>query len=373
MLFRGLAREYGPILFKRYKSAVSKGETGKHSSIEIPSPKVTEHSLDDVKTATENANRLVTGRTTGEEDLMETQASPFRRIQSAQAGFGSGAFSEHELKDLPEALEPQKGTGRGDKREMKDRTLGKKGISTSKRIPFERILQSEVKNTRYRFDKHTGNVTDSMKSATDILGLRNRNDPFEMSSSIATLTDTISRLPLTLVVKTNSGAGSSLKIKELIDYVEEINRQYNSQNAAVDINFLDPNDYDLVLDYQILSRTDILQRYLTDDDPSSTVGARFPLDKTEVILVQITEMGFKKSSSFLHRFADYFSKKFELLACILSAPKFPVLSQIRKPNNNLTDLENEIMEDNLYVVASLGLVKVAKRKDGTLILTKRSN
>ena len=84
----------------------------------------------------------------------------------------------------------------------------------------------------------------------------------------------------------------------------------------------------------------------------------------------MTELGFRKSSFFLHEFSSKFTKYFKASGCILNAPKFPVITLVKRPNDSTAN-EDKIMADNLYTLATLGLVHVTKMQNGNLVLTHK--
>ncbi|QPG76988.1 hypothetical protein FOA43_004382 [Brettanomyces nanus] len=370
-------RQLSKKTYIRWNSTKSTGDLGKYSSLRIPSSNPSPFSLRRIEEATRKANELLERNATEEKLVKDKQTSSVHDIRAAQSKFDEVALSDKELRDLPEILAMKKQVEQLKKGERQHQrtpqghlkqTKSEKTISAYGQKVLNQLQKPAVTNNRYIYDPKLDLVVDKLRAPTQILGMRHKKN-----SDKETVGKVITGFPVCLVLKTIPSSGTSLRIKEMVDYIEGLNRNYNDGKSGTEINLLDPNDYELVLDYTILSGSNMLKQFLTEDD-TSEVDMSFlwhMQGKQEVMLILITETGFRNSSSFLHQFEDRFSKYFELTACILNAPKFPVLSLIRKPDSDLTNRENEIMEDNLYVVASLGLVKVSKKKDGTLILTKR--
>lgn len=171
-------------------------------------------------------------------------------------------------------------------------------------------------------------------------------------------TQCLDKFPVSLVVSAKKGVPTSIKMKELIDYVEKLNIDHNNDPKV------DPNRWQLLLDYQLLKSGTELDQYLVDG------GCQALAIEEQLMLVQFTEYGFRHSTAFMHKFEDQFVRLFDLPMCILNASKFPILAKVQTPTNSEIQEENATMEDNLYILASLGLVKVSKRRDGTLVLTK---
>lgn len=260
-------------------------------------------------------------------------------------------------------------------KKLENQRIGEKKVreTPSSWIYNPRSHTEQFKQKRFAYNPNKNAIVDRLQNASQILRIDHKEDPFENKGNSKQIAKVIGSFPLTLIVKTRNVA--SINIKSLVDYLERINSEYNRTKLDVDIKHLDPNEYQILLEYSILKDPDLLKRYLNEDKPKPTVDMRFfdGLNRSEeVILIHMSDLGFKKSSTFLHQFENEFQKHFQPLACILNAPRFPVLTQIRKPDSKLTEDENNIMEDNLYEIASLGLVHVTKMSNETIVLTRKS-
>lgn len=206
-----------------------------------------------------------------------------------------------------------------------------------------------------------------------MLGLQNRMkaDPFGDNRDLKNISAKISEFPVSIILRTESVA--SIPIKELVNFIEQTNKEYNINIYGKRINCIDPNDYQLLQDYSILKKPSLLTKYFTNAGLNKKIAFTFLYgmqEHQEVFVIHMTELGFRKSSFFLHEFSSKFAKYFKASGCILNAPKFPVITLVKRPNDSTTN-EDKIMADNLYTLATLGLVHVTKMQNRNLVLTHK--
>ena len=208
-------------------------------------------------------------------------------------------------------------------------------------------------------------------SPSEILGLQSKlaSIPFKERENLESISDTISKFPVSIILKTKNLV--SIPIKDLVDLIEQTNKEYNVTIHVGQVNLIDPNDYQLLQDYSILRSPSLLWKYINDGllNKEQSFSFRNETKKhQEVFMIHMTELGFRKSTFFLHEYSSKFEKSFETCACILNAPKFPAITLIKRPNSGISN-EDKTMADNLYTLASLGLVRVTKMGNGNLKLS----
>lgn len=274
---------------------------------------------------------------------------------------------------------------------LKDVITSDRAFSSARRN--ERIRShtssSEIKHskTSIRDIEHTHKEKESKNLIRDIsqsykanfslpsrmLGLQPRlkADPFGDNRDLKNISAKISEFPVSIILRTESVA--SIPIKELVNFIEQTNKEYNINIYGKRINYIDPNDYQLLQDYSILKKPSLLTKYFTNGGLNKKIAFTFLYgmqEHQEAFVVHMTELGFRKSSFFLHEFSSKFAKYFKASGCILNAPKFPAITLVKRPNDSTTN-EDKIMADNLYTLATLGLVHVTKMQNGNLILTHK--
>ncbi|ODV83795.1 hypothetical protein CANARDRAFT_76356 [[Candida] arabinofermentans NRRL YB-2248] len=252
--------------------------------------------------------------------------------------------------------------------------------SPSTLSPYDLRLSKEKASlhgpvSRYVYDAASDKVIDKSKhvyssNIAKIANLQlNVSKKLSFSEKMSAFWEPLSKFPVLLLLRFTTSS-ISIPLKELTDLIETMNRSYNATEQNDDARFLDPNYYKLVADYFITDELTLLKAKLSENDHTFDISPFKSHHGNDMIILGISQESFKATNQLLNYLRSTKSdvtKKFEVNSCVLNVPEFPVLAKIKEAEKD----ERIVMEENLYSIAALGLVKVNKSVDGRLVLTKK--
>ncbi|OWB55764.1 hypothetical protein B5S28_g1642 [[Candida] boidinii] len=231
----------------------------------------------------------------------------------------------------------------------------------------------------------------------------------------------IKEFPIVLLFKPNETYNNHYSWEKLTNLLETENKIYNEKQSDVnnnnnnnnndiekiDLNFIDPNNLKLLVDYFIINDLKIVENTFTNFTNKKTqinsssdhndIDLSFVFNSIRELnnsghIVCISELGFKSTNNILEIIKEN-TKMYKPVCCMLNTIDHPFLTKIRKSIHHASNEEllnekfkqelkrgdelsgdddtNKILESNMYSIASLGLIKVQKKLDGTIFLTEK--
>ncbi|GME82904.1 unnamed protein product [Ambrosiozyma monospora] len=168
----------------------------------------------------------------------------------------------------------------------------------------------------------------------------------------------ITKYPISIILSSNSET-IGLQFKKMVDELEQINYGENWPR--------DPNDVELLVDHYISGRIRLLTSFLKSKN--SGVDYREVAPKTDFLIACLSRLHITSSLQFFDVFNKRLKPHFNIHCAVLNVPTYPVLGLVKNSANRLNEQENLYLEKTFVNIAKLGLTKVHKMEDGTLILT----
>lgn len=164
------------------------------------------------------------------------------------------------------------------------------------------------------------------------------------------LKTSLNAYPINVVVR-NKARALSYHLKRLVSEIEEI------QDTAPDE---DPNDLPLLIDYKVIdaTRNKPLHRAFCRQYPQMQ-----GVEDSSIVVVSFTKEGLDTDTSFISSFQKKYEDAFGVSGCIVNTHTYPYLRDLSRSKNGGVG-------ENMYNIAALGLVKVHKQDDGSLVLTR---
>lgn len=307
----------------------------------------------------------------------------------------------------------------------------KENLFNNSRKPYNKPKRNSPVNNRYTYLSEINKVKDNFSNSPipwSTESLQSISEPISSPSSLIPrhknaadtysykLTDLnyklwelIKDFPIVLLFKPNETYNNHYSWEKLTNLLEIENKIYNEQQRddndnKIDLNFVDPNNLELLVDYFIINDLRIVENTFTNfinkkSQINSSTTAAAAIDLSSVFnsirelnstghIVCITELGFKSANNILEVIKEN-TKMYKPVCCMLNTIDHPFLTKIRKSIHHASNEEllnekfkqelkrdelddtNKILESNMYSIASLGLIKVQKESDGTIFLTER--
>lgn len=187
-------------------------------------------------------------------------------------------------------------------------------------------------------------------NATKLLGLNNTKNILNENNYSNFLKTNLNAYPLNLILtkKTKAFKYPLNKILLDIEKFENINPHD------------DPNDYPILIDYKIIDfkRNKFLYNvFLKEFECIKTIN-----NNENILILSFSKEILNSDTSFMELIKEKYNEIFNINACILNNQTYPFLKQLK-------NTKSDKISKNLYLIASLGLVKVTKLNDGFLVLT----
>lgn len=164
------------------------------------------------------------------------------------------------------------------------------------------------------------------------------------------LQNSLTAYPMNLIL-TNKTRAFSFHLKNIVDDI----------NIIGSPAFEDPNDHPILIDYKVIDDTLNWPLHRTFIKNYACIPS---LKNKKILILSFSKEGLYSNTAFLKSFKENYGNVFEPNACILNTHTYPFLREIQRS-------KQDGVSDNLYHIASLGLVGVNRMPDGGLVLVKQ--
>lgn len=190
-------------------------------------------------------------------------------------------------------------------------------------------------------------------SATKLLGFNNTKDILNENNYSNFLKKNLNLYPLNLILTQKTKAFKH-PLNEILLEIEKF-ENINPHD--------DPNDYPILIDYKIIDYKKNKFLYNIFLKEFECIERKIN-NKENILILSFSKEILKSDISFMKLIKEKYDGLFNINACILSIQTYPFLKQLKST-------KSDKISENLYLIASLGLVNVTKLNDGYLVLTKK--
>ncbi|GMG39853.1 unnamed protein product [Ambrosiozyma monospora] len=227
------------------------------------------------------------------------------------------------------------------------------GPSTSSRFSYDSKTKKTVDKLKTPYYTVPGGVDLKPGKLTKFL-----RETEEQQIQTDEFNNAITKYPISIILSSNSET-IGVQFKKMVDELEQINYGENWPR--------DPNDVELLVDHHISGRIRLLRSFLKSNNSGVDDGEIAP--KTDFLIACLSRHHITSSLQFFDVFNKRLKTHFNIHCAVLNVPTCPVLGLVKNPANRLNEQENHYLEKTFINIAKLGLTKVHKMEDGTLILT----
>lgn len=179
--------------------------------------------------------------------------------------------------------------------------------------------------------------------------LQQQKRPIDHGKLTEFLRSSLNIYPINLIV-VNKTRALSYPLKKLVSDIDSI--QYTSPSE-------DPNDLPLLIDYKVIDYTKNKPLHRTFREQYKHIKG---LEKHNIVIISFTKEGLETNTGFISSFKKNYSDDFKVAGCIVNTHTYPYLRDISRS-------KKDNVSGNMYNIAALGLVRVEKLNDGSLVLT----